>query len=210
MPIAACLSAHEGEEWQVARTNMKKTLKRIWHFIWEDNSALSWAVNIILAFILIKFLVYPGLGLAVSTPSPVVAVVSGSMEHDAAFNDWWASHSAFYESLNITKAEFSSYRFSNGFNKGDLMLLRGKPPAELRVGDTIVFIGNSEPIIHRLVSKTEKNGRYYLSTKGDNNEKQHPYEIAFPEDKLIGQAVIRIPLLGYVKIAVTEALSLAK
>ena len=56
-------------------------LKKAWHFIWEDDSVLSWLVNIILAFVLIKFIVYPGLGFILQTTHPVVAVVSESMEH---------------------------------------------------------------------------------------------------------------------------------
>jgi len=60
----------------------KSALKKIWHFIWEEDSVASWSVNIILAFVLIKFLVYPGLGLIFGTNYPIVAVVSGSMEHN--------------------------------------------------------------------------------------------------------------------------------
>jgi signal peptidase I len=61
--------------------NTKNTIKRAWDFIWNDNSIWSWIVNIILAFVIIKFIVYPGLGFMLSTTHPIVAVVSGSMEH---------------------------------------------------------------------------------------------------------------------------------
>ena len=57
----------------------RSLLGKIWYFVWEEDSVLSWAVNIVLAFFLIKYLVYPGLGLALGTTHPVVAVVSGSM-----------------------------------------------------------------------------------------------------------------------------------
>ena len=63
------------------KKEFKKLLKKTWHFIWEDNSIWSWIANVIIAFILIKFIVYPGLGLLLSTSHPVVAVVSSSMEH---------------------------------------------------------------------------------------------------------------------------------
>ena len=56
-------------------------LRKVWKFIWEDDSALSWIVNVILAFVIVKFLIYPGLGLVLHTTHPVVAVVSGSMDH---------------------------------------------------------------------------------------------------------------------------------
>jgi signal peptidase I len=62
---------------------VKKGLRKVWWFIWESDSIWSWVVNILLAFIIIKFLVYPGLGLMLGTTHPVVAVVSSSMEHNA-------------------------------------------------------------------------------------------------------------------------------
>jgi len=63
------------------KKEFKKLLKKTWHFIWEDDSIWSWVVNVIIAFVLIKFIVYPGLGFFLSTTHPVVAVVSSSMEH---------------------------------------------------------------------------------------------------------------------------------
>ena len=75
----------------------KKLLKKTWHFIWEEDSIWSWIVNVILAFILIKFIVYPGLGLLLSTSHPVVAVVSESMEHnEMKFDDWWDKNNNWY------------------------------------------------------------------------------------------------------------------
>ena len=62
----------------------RKILKRVWYFIWEEDSIWSWLVNIILAFVLIKYVVYPGLGFLLGTSHPIVAVVSGSMEHDGS------------------------------------------------------------------------------------------------------------------------------
>lgn len=59
----------------------KTTFQKIWYFIWEDDSVLSWILNVLIAFVLIKFIVYPGIGFAFDTSHPIVAVVSGSMEH---------------------------------------------------------------------------------------------------------------------------------
>ena len=61
-----------------------KAAKKAWHFIWHSDSPLSWAVNILLAYIVIRYLFYPGLGLLFGTAFPLVAVVSGSMEHGYA------------------------------------------------------------------------------------------------------------------------------
>ena len=74
----------------------RKALKKVWHFIWEDNSIWSWIANIALAFVLIKFVVYPGLGFLLNTTHPVVAVVSESMEHNSDFDSWWENSGKWY------------------------------------------------------------------------------------------------------------------
>jgi len=66
---------------------MKHILKKIWHFIWHEDDIstskgfLSLLVNLALAFIIIKFLFYPAIGIALNTDFPIVAVLSESMEH---------------------------------------------------------------------------------------------------------------------------------
>jgi signal peptidase I len=185
--------------------NWKKILKRTWHFIWHDDSALSWIVNIIIAFILIKFLIYPGLGLIFGTTFPVVAVVSDSMEHPSDFNSWWAQHEDFYLKQNITDIDFIRYPFKNGFNKGDIMVLIGTDPQKVEIGDVIVYESKKRyPIIHRVINIRDTGGEYYFETKGDNN----PYQIRsfdldeknVSSDSYLGKAVFRIPWLGYIKI----------
>ena len=88
---------------------LRRTLKKLWHFIWEDNSIWSWIANIVIAFVLIKFIVYPGLGFAFSTSHPVVAVVSESMEHDSGFDEWWEKAGKWYAENNIKKENFSKF-----------------------------------------------------------------------------------------------------
>jgi len=178
--------------------NIKGIVKRLWHFIWEDNSIWSWLVNVALAFILVKFIIYPGLGLLFGTSYPVVAVVSGSMEHDGSFNSWWNEQKDFYESLGITQEEFKDYRFKNGFNKGDIMvLLKAK---NIEKGDVIVFWGSArEPIIHRIVKITKVNEITY-QTKGDHNSNSREDELSITRDKILGKAVLRVPYLGWVKL----------
>ena len=38
------------------RKKSKSFLEKTWHFLWYEDSILSWIVNIILAFLIIKFL----------------------------------------------------------------------------------------------------------------------------------------------------------
>jgi signal peptidase I len=184
-----------------------KLLKKTWWFIWEDDSLASWIVNILLAFVLIKFLIYPGLGLILGTSYPVVAVVSGSMEHHGSFDDWWVSdamcpakcsQSDWYAKLGISKEQFKTFIFSNGFNKGDIIVLTGTPPEKIGVGDVIVFKANrlSYPIIHRVIAKEDG----IVTTKGDFNPDSGSEDKGITEGRYLGRAVFRIPFLGWIKI----------
>jgi len=180
----------------------KPTFKWLWWFIWEDDSLWSWLVNIVLAFILIKFIVYPLLGLLLTTTHPIVAVVSGSMEHDGSFNSWWSSMHNFYDQAGIAKEEFKDYRFKNGFNKGDLIVLKGKDWNKLEIGEVIVYQSSLrvEPIIHRIVRIYESDGKRLVQTKGDHNSESNPDELRIQESQYIGNGLFRIPWLGWVKI----------
>lgn len=188
--------------------NTRVILKKVWHFIWEDNSIWSWIVNVLLAFVIIKWVLYPGIGLVLGTTHPIVAVVSGSMEQDGSFNSWWDSEcqnsnkktqAEIYTSLGITKEQFTNFRFHNGFNKGDLMVIR-KATAP-KIGDVIIFKAESvaEPIIHRVVANNKN-----LKTKGDHNCGSSGFEESIAQEKVIGRAIARIPYLGWIKILFTK------
>lgn len=184
-------------------------LRKVWRFIWYDDSLLSWIVNIILAFIIVKFLLYPGLGLILGgTTHPVVAVVSGSMQHNGLdFDDWWSNNKEWYINNDITKTDFDKFFMKNGFNRGDIMVL--KKSKIMNVGDIIVFKGNSNnPIIHRVVKKWEENNGVYYQTKGDNNAGSFAAlgETKLNEKDIIGKAVFKVPYLGYVKIIFSEVI----
>jgi signal peptidase I len=216
---------------------------KLWYFIWEEDSVLSWIVNIILAYVLIKFLVYPGLGLALNTGFPLVAVVSESMEHDGypiclqadqngrcikylegkygicdkqldfreSYNldDYWKLCGSYYENINITKSEFKDFKMRDGFNRGDIIILRGKKANETNIGDIIVYYSyyRPDPIIHRVV-KVKNNGSYYFQTKGDHNPSSGGFEQQIPSGLVAGTAWIRLPYLGYVKIWFSEFVGL--
>lgn len=187
------------------KKEVRKLPKKIWYFIWEDNSIWSWIVNIILAFVLIKFIVYPGLGFLLTTSHPVVAVVSESMEHNIGFDEWWEKNNNWYIENGINKEEFKAFSLKNGFNKGDIMILVGRDAENIEVGDVIVFNSNGkDPIIHRVVKKMSDDNEISFQTKGDNNKdsikNNRLDETNIREDIIIGKAVIRVPLLGYIKI----------
>lgn len=180
------------------------SIKKIWYFIWYDDSPLSWLLNIILALILVKFVIYPGLGFLLGTTHPLVAVVSGSMEHNGLrFDDWWQINGAWYESNGITKEQFKNFNFKNGFNKGDIMILIN--PKNKDTGNVMVYRkanSNDPPIIHRIVKINQDS----YQTKGDNVNRIQSFEEDIKNNAIIGKAVIRIPYLGYIKILFVDLL----
>lgn len=178
---------------------LKTFLRGFWYFIWHDDSLLSWIVNLILAFIIVKFIIYPGLGLILGTSYPVVAVVSGSMEHNGMeFDEWWMQNKGYYESKGMDWEQFSGYSFKNGFNKGDVMIII--EPKDINKGDVIVYSSpyHPYPIIHRVVELGD--GAY--QAKGDNNANADPELVT--GDAVLGEAKLKIPLLGWVKILFAE------
>lgn len=208
------------------KTALKTKLKKVWDFIWYEDSIASWVVNILLAFILIKFIIYPLLGLLLGTSLPIVAVVSESMEHTSSFEDWWNSpaycqyqictQKEFYESKNITEEKFKKFIFENGFNKGDIIILYRANSDKLKVGDVITFNSldkNTYPIIHRIIEINQINTTYIYQTKGDNNARQifvegHLDEYNIKENDLVGKGILKIPYLGYVKLIFTDFVGL--
>ncbi len=205
-------------------------LKRFWRFIWYEDSISSWIVSVILAFVIVKFIIYPLLGLLLGTGYPVVAVVSGSMEHKAVlsngkyeicgdkfgtkpemnFDLYWATCGSFYQDIKISKEDFGRFRFKNGFNTGDVMVIYGVKPKDIKIGDVIVFRSNirKEPIIHRVIETKEANGKMIFKTKGDHNSNSGIDDTNIAEDRLIGKAVFKLPFVGYVKIMFVKLLSL--
>lgn len=177
-------------------------LKRFWKFLGEDSLA-SWIANVVVAFILIYFIVYPGLGFLLSTKLPVVAVVSSSMEHhDYSFDDWWENNYKDYYRFNITKKDFAKFSFKNGFNKGDIMVIYGTEPKDIKVGDVLVYRSSASgnPIIHRVVEVKEDS----FITKGDSNQATDQQVVAPSQVEDTGKAIFRVPYLGWVKITFTN------
>ncbi|MFT4343278.1 MAG: signal peptidase I [Candidatus Woesearchaeota archaeon] len=220
---------HQSNTYQKGKEYAKKT----WHFIWHSDSILSWIVNIVLAYVIIRFLFYPGLGMLFGTSFPMVAVISGSMEHRITAQDsyhmptlcgitfenaqrsispnlYWEHCGSFYEEYNITQDKFSSFLFPRGFNKGDIIIIYGQDTKYLKIGDVIVFRSNvrAEPIIHRIIQIDEVNGEFVFTTKGDHNQALGPMDINIQESAVLGKGVFRIPYLGWVKIWFTDLVNL--
>ena len=171
-------------------------IKKFWNYLHQDTWH-SWLVSIILIVIIIKFVFFPILSFITGSPLPLVVVESCSMYHESSFDNWWEKNEPWYESHNISKEEFSSFPLKNGLNKGDIVIIWGR--SENKVGDIIVFNANTRyPLIHRIVSLSP------LSTKGDHNANQLEVEKDISQNVVLGEAVAKIPLVGWVKLIFFE------
>lgn len=216
----------------------KDSIKKFWNYIWYDDSIGSYILNFILAFVIIKFLFFPGLGLLLGNDYPIVAIVSGSMEHKITENricdthvadirnkkldidEWWSFCGNYYDkNFNLTKEEFSEFEYKNGLNIGDVMVLISKDASKIEIGEVLVFIPEDRsffnekgPVIHRVMDKwQDEEGKWHFKTKGDHNPKSfEKFETNIPEEDIIGVSVVRIPLIGYAKLMLNNAFLLLK
>ena len=130
------------------------------------------------------FLIYYIMQIALNTESPMVVVVSGSMEPKLSRGD-----------LLFLKGK-DAENIRNGTIEG-------------KEGDIIVFDARglwitapSDPIVHRVVDKKYDNGWFFL-TKGDANTS--PDAEWVPETRILGVVVGMIPYIGWVKIVLTDS-----
>jgi len=178
--------------------------KKFWNFLKKD-SWWSFVVTLILAFIVIKFILFPLLTWVTGASLPLVIVESCSMNHKGFlggnFDNYWATHGSWYEQKGITKEQFQEFSFTQGMKMGDIIIVYNKAPPKL--GDVIIFnAGSGNPIIHRVVSLNP------LQTKGDNNLAQltptnnpgRVDETSISQSQIMGKSVFKIPRLGWVKL----------
>jgi len=99
-------------------------------------------------------------------------------------------------------------------NIGDVVIIVGVNPEDIKVNDIIVYnkvvlkpspesaiIPLRTPIIHRVVGMVNVNGRIFFITKGDGNIVRDSWYV--PEEGVLGKAVmingypLRVPYVGY-------------
>ncbi|MCX6749918.1 MAG: signal peptidase I [Candidatus Pacearchaeota archaeon] len=189
---------------------LKKFLRKFWEIVWKDDSFKGWLISLVFIFVVIKFVFFPLLNLATGTSLPLAIVESCSMYHSGNifgnFDNWWERHDIKYSNLNIDKSEFEEFILKKGFAKGDIIFIIKARPEKLKIGDVIIFETNQKnPIIHRIIKITEKDGKYTFSTIGDNNDGQLSIETEISEDQLVGRAVLNLfPSVGWAKLVFFE------
>lgn len=169
---------------------MITSLKKLW-----KNGNFQTALTIILIILVVAGFWF-GTQAVLNTPFPVLAVTSGSMcvPYDGACKGW-------------------DHPFERTLHTGDLIVVQGISPSDLNgdypYSDIIVYHDPANPeelIVHRIVSKEDRDGTFYFSTEGDGNGLRKwpnpPDQIdawsPFSEELVVGKVVMRIPWLGHV------------
>ena len=168
-------------------SNIKKKMKNATE---KEKKPVS-RKKIIIAVVLISiaffgsFLVYFILQISLNTETPIVVVVSGSME---------------------TKIHKGDLLFVMGVEPENI---KNGTIAD-KDGDIVVFNAQGlwpsapiEPIVHRVIEKYQIGDTWYFRTKGDANSIPDP--VAIEENRIIGVVVGGIPYIGWVKIFLTDS-----
>ena len=84
---------------------------------------------------------------------------------------------------------------------GDIVLDYKNDNDIYKVGDIITFVSDRSngqiTITHRVTKLTIENGKYYYTTKGDNNSTDDTRPVS--SDNVIGKVVLTIPKVGYIQ-----------
>ena len=141
-------------------------------------------VMIVIAFFG-SFLVYFILQISFNTESPIVVVISGSMEPTIHKGDL----------LFVMGTDAEDIKNGTAVDKdGDVIVFDARG---------LWFNAPQEPIVHRVINKYNISNTWYFTTQGDNNALPDDEDI--PESRVIGVVVWRIPYIGWVKIFLTES-----
>ena len=196
----------------------KEKLKRLYEFIWKEDTLASWVVSLILIFLIVYFIFFPLLSLIMGSPMPLVVVESTSMHHpggfientlglESSFGQWWEGKKEWYIERNINYSRARGWPLRTGLEMGDIVAVVGAN--QLEIGDIIIFRANKRhPVIHRIIDIEKEDGRTIYQTKGDNNRDQIPTERKILKNQIIGKAIFRIPKVGWVKLGQVEIFKL--
>ena len=166
----------------------------------SGDNVYSVVFYIVVFYVIFVYVALPSV-YAFTPVSYISAVVSGSMVHqepeiNSNYYGWLSSHGF---NMSVVK----TWPFPNGINIGSLAIAYKVKPAQIKIGDVIIYHidyeGLDEDIIHRVVNETEVNGKYYYTTKGDANPFSLPFEYNIPYSNIVGKVEYVIPYIGYPK-----------
>ncbi|MEM4978728.1 MAG: signal peptidase I, partial [Candidatus Nezhaarchaeales archaeon] len=110
---------------------------------------------------------------------------------------------AFFEVLKVASGTDVPLAIVEGtsmvpvLHSGDIVLLVGAKPSDLKVGDIIVYKYGGKFIIHKIIHIEVKDGKYFFVTQGENNKAPDPYLVS--EDQVVGRVFcVLIPRVGII------------
>ncbi len=190
----------------------------------KDNEFISWGIYIVSAFVF-AIAIYSVLGFVLGTSAPMVIVVSGSMEPVYYRGDVIVLQGVNPDTLLAPTVELDVSTLATVFYTQiattDYLEEKIHFKNEITVplstnNDIVVYFSNlrQQPIIHRVIAKLHAQDGYYVVTKGDNNNvidqecgNMRPGKLPtcislypIPVSELDGKAVLKIPVLGCVKL----------
>ncbi len=182
----------------------------------EQNPGKEWIIYAVFS-LLFAFALYTGLGFVLGTPTPLVIVISGSMEPLYHRGDVVILHGESIETMNLPSAELPRPSLRNtllrdiAFVEPDVRQTPGATakfvnlldtnqqiPVE-KTGPVVVYTSTcNQPIVHRAIVKLKAADGWYVLTKGDSERNRtldtdcgpYPAELLYPTCNLRQQACI--------------------
>ena len=121
--------------------------------------------------------------MALNTQTPMVVVVSGSMEPEINKGDL----------LFLRGMDAEHIKEQDSDHEGDIIVYDARGLWEGAPED---------PIVHRVVDKYYEDGRWYFITKGDANAKVDKEPVS--ASRVLGVVCGRVPYVGWVKIIMSD------
>jgi len=167
-----------------------KTLKHRLGRFFKRHKTIREIVITIIILAVVYFTFMAVLMLALRTTTPLCAVISDSMKHND--NSW--------KTYFLDRGhDPSNFPFQGGFERGDLLIVRGVDANDIAVGDVIVFqVPGRQELTHRVVEKREVDNQLLFITKGDAN--RGPDSPSVKPEWIKGRAIFSIPKLGYISL----------
>jgi signal peptidase I len=100
--------------------------------------------------------------------------------------------------LGLQRYVITGGSMTGTIDKGSVVYSRLVPVSSLKAGDIITFVPpqDADPVTHRIVSVTTKQGQRVFRTKGDFNSVADPWTITFAQP-MLSRCAYHIPYLGY-------------
>lgn len=184
---------------------LKSRIQKLWKY-----EITKWVAAVIIAFLIWNLAIIPSFKFFTKSPTPIVTVMTNSMEHYVEFDEWWIKHKGPYTEKGIEKENFTNFSYFNGLNVGDMILVISKEPEDIEIGDILIFESKIEEIIiHRVIYKHIEDSlyfgdRYLFQTKGDNHfisiKQFYLDERRIPIQRINGVGILRIKYIGLPKV----------